>query len=269
MSEIFAYLTSGIIGISLGLIGAGGSILTVPVLVYIAGVNPVLATAYSLFVVGSTALVGGLRYAYQRLVNWRMVFLFGIPSIGAVYATRAFIMPAIPDPVYSAGSHVISKSLMLLLLFSLLMIAASYSMIRNNQIPETAEAGQKPRHYGFIMAEGIGTGILTGLVGAGGGFLIIPALVLLARIPMKLAIGTSLMIIALKSLIGFIGDVQNDAGMQWGFLIIFTLFSIAGIFAGAQIGKKIEGKKLQKAFGWFVLIMGVYIIIKETLLNGH
>lgn len=269
MSETLAYLTSGIIGISLGLIGAGGSILTVPVLVYIAGVNPVLATAYSLFVVGSTAMVGGLRYAAQQLVNWRMVFLFGIPSILAVYATRAWIMPAIPDPVFSLGALTISKALFLLLIFSLLMIAAAYSMIKNNNTQELNTHNGSPRHYALIIAEGIGTGVLTGLVGAGGGFLIIPALVLLARVPMKLAIGTSLMIIALKSLFGFIGDVQNGTEMQWHFLLMFTLFSIAGIFIGARIGKKMEGRKLQKAFGWFVLIMGIYIIIKETLLNGH
>lgn len=270
MSETLAYITSGIIGISLGLIGAGGSILTVPVLVYIAGINPVLATAYSLFVVGSTALVGGLRYAHQQLVNWRMVFQFGIPSILAVYATRAWIMPAIPDPVFSIGSIVISKALFLLLVFSLLMIAAAWSMIKNNKTTDDTISGDShSRHYTLIMAEGVGTGVLTGLVGAGGGFLIIPALVLLARVPMKLAIGTSLMIIALKSLIGFIGDIQNGTEMQWHFLFIFTLFSIAGIFVGASIGKKIEGRKLQKAFGWFVLVMGIYIIIRESLLNGH
>jgi hypothetical protein len=268
MSETLAYFISGIIGISLGLIGAGGSILTVPVLVYVAGVNPVLATAYSLFVVGSTALVGGLRYAHQQLVNWRMVFLFGLPSIAAVYATRLWIMPAIPDPVFEIFSNPVSKALFILLIFSILMIAAAWSMIRNNTV-NSAEVNGKPRHFGLIMAEGIGTGVLTGMVGAGGGFLIIPALVLLARIPMKLAIGTSLMIIALKSLIGFIGDVQTGTTMNWHFLLIFTLFSIAGIFVGARIGKSMDGRKLQKAFGWFVLIMGIYIIIKETFLNGH
>jgi uncharacterized membrane protein YfcA len=267
MNELLSYLTSGVIGISLGLIGAGGSILTVPVLVYIAGVNPVLATAYSLFVVGTTALVGGWRYAREQMISWRMVVLFGLPSILAVYATRLWIMPAIPDPVFQLFSISVSKSLFILLVFSALMIAAAWSMIRNNT-KEVMDGNFKPRHFGLIIAEGIGTGILTGLVGAGGGFLIIPTLVLLAKVPMKLAIGTSLMIIALKSLIGFIGDVQTGTDMNWPFLLIFTLFSISGIFVGARIGKVVEGRKLQKTFGWFVMIMGIYIIIKETLLNG-
>jgi len=268
MSELLAYITSGIIGISLGLIGAGGSILTVPVLVYIAGIDPVLATAYSLFVVGSTALVGGIRYAIQNLVNWKMVAVFGIPSIAAVYATRAWIMPVITDPVFQVASYPVSKGLFLLLLFSLLMIVASVSMIKRKSDLAPVKPDHATLNLPLIGLEGIGTGILTGLVGAGGGFLIIPALVLLAKVPMKRAIGTSLMIIALKSLIGFTGDLQSGMAMNWPFLLIFTLFSVSGIFAGIGIGKRFDGHKLQQAFGWFILIMGIYIILKETLLKA-
>ena len=261
--EILGYVLAILVGISLGLIGSGGSILTVPILVYVMGVNPVLATAYSLFIVGSTALVGGVQSAVQKRVDFKTVLIFGIPSIAAVYATRMWLVPLIPNELFSIGSLIITKALALMLLFAVVMILASISMIRPGKNQEQDENAPRVYNYPKILLEGTVVGLLTGLVGAGGGFLIIPALVLLARMPMKLAVGTSLFIIAAKSLIGFIGDLQGSEIIDWKLLGIFTAFSVAGIFIGILLSKKIPGQKLKKGFGWFVLIMGIYIIIKE------
>lgn len=264
--ELLGYFLAALVGISLGLIGSGGSILTVPILVYVMGVNPVLATAYSLFIVGSTALVGGVQSALQKRVDFKTVLIFGIPSIAAVYATRMWLVPYIPQELFSIGSLVITKSIALMLVFAVVMILASVSMIRPGKRAQFDDQTPKEYNYPMILLEGAVVGLLTGLVGAGGGFLIIPALVLLARMPMKRAVGTSLFIIAAKSLIGFIGDLQGDEILDWKLLGIFTAFSVAGIFVGILLSKKIPGQKLKKAFGWFVLIMGVYIIIKELFL---
>lgn len=270
--EILGYFLAALVGVSLGLIGSGGSILTVPILVYVLGVNPVLATAYSLFIVGSTALVGGVQSALQKKVDFKTVLIFGIPSIAAVYATRMWLVPLIPKELFSIGSLVITKSIALMLLFAVVMILASISMIRSGKKKAETEADAPMKYnYPMILLEGAVVGLLTGLVGAGGGFLIIPALVLLAKMPMKLAVGTSLFIIAAKSLIGFIGDLQGSQVIDWKLLGSFTAFAIAGIFIGIFLSKKISGDKLKKAFGWFVLVMGIYIIIKEIFYpsGGH
>jgi len=266
--EILAYIFAMAIGISLGLIGAGGSILTVPVLVYMAHVEPVLATGYSLFVVGSTALVGGIQNAFKKLVDFKTALIFGVPSILAVYATRAFVMPWIPAQINITETLSISKGTGLLLIFAVLMVVTAISMIRGNgkvKELESIEREPKKHHYGLVLLEGIGVGTLTGLVGAGGGFLIIPALVLLGGLEMKLAVGTSLFIIAIKSLIGFTGDIQVGSAIDWFFLLPFTSFSIAGIFIGSSLHRYIDGHRLKKGFGWFVLVMGVYMILKETM----
>ncbi len=264
--ELIGYALAALVGISLGLIGSGGSILTVPILVYVMGVNPVLATAYSLFIVGATSLVGGVQNALNKNVDFRTVVIFGIPSIAAVYATRKWLLPFIPEEVFTLGNLVMTKPLILMLLFALVMIFASVSMIRPQPANGTTADEVLRYNYPIILVEGILVGILTGLVGAGGGFLIIPALVILAKMRMKLAVGTSLFIIAAKSLIGFTGDLQGDQHIDWELLGIFTVFAIAGIFLGILLAKKIPGEKLKKGFGWFVLIMGIYIIIKELFL---
>lgn len=270
--EILGYVLATLVGISLGLIGSGGSILTVPILVYVMAVNPVLATAYSLFIVGSTALVGGIQSAFQKKVDFKTVFIFGIPSIAAVYATRMWLVPMIPKELFSIGSLVITKSIALMLLFAVVMIIASITMIRPGKNKEVDETAPLTYNYPMILLEGTLVGMLTGLVGAGGGFLIIPALVLLARMPMKLAVGTSLFIIAAKSLIGFIGDLQGSQVIDWKLLGTFTAFAVIGIFIGIILSKKIPGEKLKKSFGWFVLIMGIYIFVKEIFFptgGGH
>jgi uncharacterized membrane protein YfcA len=262
--EVAGYFASVLIGLSLGLIGGGGSILTVPVLVYLFGVEPVTATAYSLFIVGSTSLVGALPKYRQGYIDLKTVFIFGVPSIIAVFATRKFLVPMIPKQVFSIGDIMVTKPILLMVLFALLMITASVSMIRNNKT-ESATPEKQSFNYPMIILEGAVVGVLTGLVGAGGGFLIIPALIFFCKLPMKKAVGTSLLIIAAKSLIGFTGDLSNYS-MDWKLLLTVTAAAIAGIFIGNILSNKISGDKLKKAFGWFVLAMGIYIIIKELFL---
>lgn len=266
---ILGYVLAVFVGISLGLIGSGGSILTVPILVYIMDVDPVLATAYSLFIVGATSLVGGVQSAILGKVDFKTVLIFGVPSIIAVYLTRALLVPIIPQHVFSIAGFEVTKPVLLMLLFAAVMVAASISMIKpsKNGISDKEESKEVKMVYNYpmILLEGAVVGLLTGLVGAGGGFLIIPALVILAKMPMKLAVGTSLFIIAVKSLIGFTGDLKGNEVIDWTLLSIFTLASVIGIFIGLLLAKKIPGAKLKKAFGWFVLVMGIYIIFKEIL----
>lgn len=259
--EILGYIGALIIGLVLGLIGGGGSILTVPILVYALSLNPVIGTAYSLFVVGATSLVGAVKNMMKGMVDLKTAVIFAIPAFIAVYLTRAFLIPAIPEELFQVGDFMVTKNLAIMLFFAIIMLLASVSMIRNNG-KETDEDSQVRYNYPLIIVEGLVVGTITGIVGAGGGFLIIPALVLLAKLPMKKAVATSLLIIAIKSLIGFVGDVQN-LDIDWSFLLIFTGISIVGIFVGIWLNKFIDGKKLKKAFGWFVLVMGVYIIYKE------
>ncbi len=265
--EIVGYLTSILIGVSLGLIGGGGSILTVPVLVYIFKIDAVLATTYSLFVVGATSFAGAISYFKNGLVNLKTAVIFGIPSIAAVFLTRTYLLPAIPAQVYSAPNFTLTKGVLLLLIFAVLMIFASYSMIKKQITTPNISTDDEPFNYRLIIIQGTAVGMLTGLVGAGGGFLIIPALVILSKLPIKEAIGTSLVIIAANSLLGFFG---GHAGIviEWVFLVKITAFALAGLFIGMALSKKIDGQKLKPAFGWFVLAMGIYILLKETIFKN-
>ena len=259
--EILGYFGALLIGIVLGLIGGGGSILTVPILVYALGLSPVMATAYSLFVVGSTAFVGAVRNMFKKMVDFRTAIVFAIPAFIAVYLTRALLIPAIPNELFKIQDFTITKDLAIMLFFAGVMLFTSISIIRDNRDSENTSSNKK-YNYPLIIIEGLVVGIITGIVGAGGGFLIIPALVLFAGLPMKRAVATSLLIISIKSLIGFIGDVQN-LQIDWPFLLMFTAISIIGIFIGIWLNKFIDGKKLKKGFGYFVFIMAIYIIYKE------
>ena len=261
--EITGYIASIFIGISLGLIGSGGSILTVPVLVYLFGIGVEMSTAYSLFIVGSTALVGGVRNAFLGNVNYKTAVVFTIPAFIAVYTTRVYLVPAIPSVIMTLGTYVLTKDIAIMVFFALVMLAASVSMIRNKRKKEEENAVPQ-LNLPVIIIEGAVVGVLTGIVGAGGGFLMIPALVLFAKLPMKKAVGTSLLIIAAKSLIGFIGDVQRYGDqLDWTRLLTVTAIAVFGIFIGIYLNTFIDGKKLKKGFGWFVLLMAVYIIGKQ------
>ena len=265
ISHIIGYILAVFVGITLGLIGSGGSILSVPILVYIMGVEPVLATAYSLFVVGTTALIGGVQKAKQNLVDFKKVILFGIPTIIAVFITRKIIVPSIPEVVFSTASFTLHKSVLIMLVFAIVMIAASIRMIK--PLDEKIVNDDTKLNYIRIFTQGLFIGLVAGFVGAGGGFLIIPALLFLAKTPMKMAVGTSLFIVSAQSLIGFFGDIRPEQYIQWNLILFFTLCSIIGVFIGNYLSKKIKGEKLKIGFGWFVLAMGIYIIIKEITLR--
>ena len=266
MEDLFGYLAAGFIGISLGLIGGGGSILTVPVLVYLFHVEPTLATAYSLFIVGTTALVGGVQSARKNLVDFRTAIVFAIPSFLGVYFTRRYFIPLLPHDLFSVGSFLITRDIAIMVFFAIIMVVAAVSMIRNKR-QETADDQPVTYNYPMIILEGLVVGALTGIVGAGGGFLIIPALVLFAKLPMKKAVGTSLIIIAAKSLIGFLGDIGSGQHINFHFITVVSVIAIAGIFLGSYVSRFIESRRLKSGFGWFVLVMGIYVIFNEVALH--
>lgn len=262
---ILGYLGAVLIGLVLGLIGGGGSILTLPVLVYLFGIEPVIATAYSLFIVGVAAVAGTLKNVSQKLVDFKTALIFALPAFIAVYLTRRYLVPDLPDPLLNIGDWSLSKDVGIMVFFAIIMVLASISMIRDRrEEPETDQDLEPQYNYPLIVLEGFVVGVLTGIVGAGGGFLIIPALVLLAKLPMKKAVATSLLIIAIKSLIGFVGDLQV-LDIDWAFLLIFAALSVGGIFVGVWLNQIVPGKKLKKGFGWFVLVMGVFIVLRELL----
>jgi uncharacterized membrane protein YfcA len=264
LTQILGYLGALIIGVVLGLIGGGGSILTVPIFVYLLSINPVVATAYSLFVVGVSSLLGALQNIRKGLVDFKTAIVFAIPAFIAVYLTRRFLVPAIPEYLFEVGSFTVTRDIGIMVFFALIMLLASFSMIRGKCKNCDKDHADIEYNYPLIILEGMVVGLITGIVGAGGGFLIIPALVLLAKLPMKKAVATSLLIIAIKSLIGFIGDVET-MDINWPFLLSFTAFSLIGILLGVWLNKFIDGSRLKRTFGWFVLFMGVYILIKEIL----
>lgn len=257
---IIGYLLAVLVGVSLGLIGSGGSILSVPILVYVIKIEPVLATAYSLFIVGNTALVGGIIKAREKLVDFKKVVLFGIPTVLSVFITRMFLLPRIPVKII-IGDYFILKSNLIMVVFAIVMFFAAIRMIKpiNNIIVNDDDK----INYFKISLQGIFIGFIAGFVGAGGGFLIVPALLFLAKTPMKMAVGTSLFIVASQSLIGFIGDLSIIKNIDWKMLLLFTSLSVVGFFIGNIVSKKISGEKLKTGFGYFVLAMAIYIIIKE------
>jgi len=257
------YIAALFIGISLGLIGGGGSILTVPVLVYLFGISPVLATSYSLFVVGSTSLIGSFHNWRKGLVDFKTALLFGLTSIITVFITRKIIIPRIPEDIHVKGIT-LHFSILTMIVFAALMLLASVSMIRSKQTTALAKAHRV--NFTKLILYGIGIGLVTGFLGAGGGFLLIPALVLLLHLSMKKAVGTSLFIIALNSLAGFIGDAGHYK-TNWIFLLTISAIAIAGVFTGSIISTSVSSSKLTKSFGWFVLVMGIYIIIREIWLQ--
>lgn len=267
--QILGFFLAALVGISLGLIGGGGSILTVPILVYVMGVNPVLATSYSLFIVGSTSMVGAYNNYRKGLVSVKTALLFGVSSISTVFFTRKILMPKIPSTLISTEHFHITQSMATMILFAILMLLASTAMIKSkNDNTKTSGLNTINDNNIFkLLLYGILIGLVTGFLGAGGGFLLIPVLVLLIKMPMKQAIGTSLLIIALNSLIGVTGDLGHFI-IDWKFLLIVTSIAIVGIFIGGFLSTKIEGGKLKKGFGWFVLVMGIYIIVKELFLKG-
>ncbi|MBA42221.1 MAG: permease [Flavobacteriaceae bacterium] len=264
--ELLGYIGAFTVGLILGLIGSGGSILSVPILVYLFGINPVTATAYSLFIVGTTSLIGSIKNLRNKLINYSTTLLFSLSAVITVYITRRYFIHLIPETIISSESIYLTKNQLIMLLFALLMLVAGFLMIKRT--PKTIVGLKQTKTIApnkfLIFAEGSLIGFLTGLVGAGGGFIIIPILVILSDLRMKAAIATSLAIISLKSLIGFVGDIQN-LEIDWMFLLIFTSISVAGIFIGQQFSQKVPDNKLKMVFGLFVIGIAFSILFIEFI----
>lgn len=267
---ILGFFGALVIGIILGLIGGGGSILTVPIFTYILEIPAEKATAYSLFVVGTTALVGALISAKHKLIDFKTGLIFAFPAFIGVYLSRKYILPNIPDTLFSYHNITLNKDMAIMIFFAIIMLLAAFFMIRGKASNNNDNEVEVKYNIPMLIIEGLIVGVLTGIVGAGGGFLIIPALVLFARLPMKKAVATSLMIIAIKSF-GSIGDIEKPnfwIQIDWSLLLPFTIFSILGIFIGLYMNKFIDGKKLKKGFGFFVLIVAVFILVEEIITSG-
>ncbi len=262
--ELIGYFSAIIIGLVMGLIGGGGSILSVPIFVYVFGFDAVTATALSLFVVGVTSSVGSIGFIKQKLVDFKTAFIFGIPSILGVIFSRRLVLPNMPHYIIHKYGITLTKDMFLLLLFAILMLIASFKMIR--KIERVRKRNDDETNYTVLISQGLLVGIITGLIGAGGGFLIVPALVMLLGINMKRAVATSLFIISMNSILGFLSTMKM-VKHDWNFLLIFSALSVIGIFIGIGISKKMDGRKLKPLFGWIVLSMGIFIIIKEVFLK--
>lgn len=260
--EIIGYLASILAGLSLGMIGGGGSILTVPILVYLFSVNPVNATEYSLFIVGITSLIGVFPLYREKSIDFKMALLFGVPSALAVIFARKVILPAIPEEIILFNSVIILRRLMIMMFFAVVMITASLLMISRKEKRNEHIDSESQKHLGLIFSEAITVGTISGISGAGGGFLIIPLLTMLNKIPMKKAIGTSLLIIGVQSMIGFFAGLST-ANPDWNLLFKITALSVSGFFAGNYLSLKFSPAALKNTFGWFVLCIGIYIILRE------
>jgi uncharacterized membrane protein YfcA len=259
--EYFGYLASIIIGVSLGLIGGGGSILTIPILVYLFKIDPKLATSYSLFIVGITALSGCFSHYRMGNLKIKSAMYFAVPSVFSILVIREVIILKIPNVIFTVNDFQVTKNFLIMIVFAVLMMAASFSMIQktNSQIQSTRT------NYLQLAIIGSVVGIVTGFLGAGGGFLIIPALLFFANLPMKQAVGTSLLIIFVNSSIGFIGDLFIGTPIDYPFLLTISAMAFIGMIIGTRLSKKIDGNKLKPIFGWFILVMGIYIFVKEFL----
>lgn len=265
--EIVGYTMALLIGITLGLIGGGGSILAVPVLAYLFHLDEKIATAYSLFIVGSAALVGSIRQNKIGNIDWRTAIVFGIPAIIGVWIIRHYVVPILPVVLLTIGDYALTRRMGMFGLFSGLMVLAAYTMLSNKE--RKGGTGKIKYNYPLIIIEGILVGGITGFVGAGGGFLIIPALVVLANLEIKKAIGTSLIIIAMKSLLGFLAGDALIMNVDWIFLGTFTSLAVVGIFLGIFIGQFINGKNLKKGFGYFIIVMAIIIFAMEFVFATH
>ena len=262
MSMLLGYVCALLVGISLGALGMGGSILTIPIMVYLMHISPMDATGYSLCVVGITSTVGGFRYVRDGLVDLRTASAFAIPSIVSVFCTRTFLVPAIP-PTVNLGGALLAKDFLILLLFAVLMIGVGIRMLRETELTVPDRQKHWTHTLGLVLL-GAAAGLVTGVLGIGGGFIIIPSLVLLAHLPMRMSVGTSLIIIALNSWIGFAGEMLvRQHPVDVSFLLLFSGFSAAGIFLGFGLASRIASGQLKKMFGWVVLLTGVGIFIKE------
>ena len=260
--QIFGYLGALMVGLVLGLMGSGGSLIAIPIFTYLFHISPITTTAYSLFVVGTSSTIGALRNWKKGLIDFKIAIVFAIPAFIAVYVVRKYLLPIIPLEIITIKDFVVTKDMAIMVFLAVIMLLSSLSMIRKRKLSHDHNHLNR-YNYPLIVLQGLMIGLFTGVVGVGGGFLIIPILVLLVKLPMKKAVATSLFIIALKSLIGFIGDLGN-LEINWDFLIGFTVVSILGIFLGIYLSSFIKGEKLKIYFGWLLLILSIGIFYKEV-----
>lgn len=263
---ILGYAGALLTGVVLGLMGGGGALLSIPVLVYLFHIDATLATGYSLFLVGITATIGAIQNIRGRQIDYSAAMYYGIPSLLTVYAVRRFAMPNLPNEIFTIRTYVVDKNHFILFILAIVMFGAAYKMIVSDEGTEE-DAIVRPVNHFKLMMYAVLIGAFLGLVGAGGGFLMIPALVYFANLPMKKAVGTSLLLVAVNSFVGFLGDLHSSHQLDWKFLAIFSAFSIAGVFAGIYLQHYLNGAKLKKFFGWFVLTLAVYMVVKETFLK--
>ncbi len=259
---LLGFLLAILVGITLGLVGSGGTILTVPILVYIMGVDPVLSTTYSLFAIGITSIVGSVKGFIAKEVDIKKVLSFGLPSLLMVFVMRTFVLPLVPE-VITIGPWAFHQSVLLMLLFAMIMLASSISMIQGSDMPMVPLSNAHEIPVSLVIVQGLFVGIVTGTVGAGGGFLIIPALVNFFKLPMKKAVSTSLVIISINSFFGVLGDVEKFPAFDWPLILGYTFFTIVGVFVGFALSNKMNGEDLRKAFGYLILLMGGYILVRE------
>jgi uncharacterized membrane protein YfcA len=259
--ESIGFFGAFLTGIVIGLFGGGGSILVVPIFVYLFKLNPVLATSYSMFVVGSSAAIGTLINIKKKLIEYKTAVVFTLPALVSVSLTRRFLIPNIPDTLLSFESFDITKEMGLMLFFSSIIMLSSILMMKKPSTKTVTKSSTK-KNYSLLIFIGLEVGVLTGLVGAGGGFIIVPALVLFARLTIKQAVATSLIIITFNSLIGFSTDL-SFLKMEWSFLLLFTSLSITGIFAGIYISGYTRESTLKTNFARFMIVMAALIVFKE------
>lgn len=260
--EALGYVASLVMGITIGLLGGGGSILTVPILVYLFAIRPSEASTASLFIVGCISLIASVQYKIKNVADWKTGILFSLPSLVGIFVARSVVLPVIPDVIELPFGISLEKDSLILVTFAVLMIAASTSMIRVRSLSAVETRTQSTVLVGL---QGMVVGFVTGFVGAGGGFLILPVLVNVLMLPMKVAIGTSLFIIAINSLFGFsVSALSGAAIIDWHVQLMVLALGLAGSFIGAKLSGKMDEQKLKKMFGWFILSMGVIIILERV-----
>lgn len=257
--EILGYVAMVGVGLILGGIGSGGSMLAIPILVYLFSEDVETASAYSLFLVGVTSLTGAILKQKEQFVAVRAAAMFGIPSITTTFITRKWLIGYVPDHIGEAGSLQITKGDVLMWLLASLMIVSSLMMLKD----PAAKIAHSEGKYSFLIPSGFVAGMISGLAGIGGGFLILPAMVLFAGVSVRTAIGTTLLIIAANSLLGFCGDVFNHA-VNWYFLLSLTGVSVLGLLVGVWAGKRISPPfSARKGFAWFTILTAVFILVRE------
>lgn len=266
--EIAGYIGALLIGLVMGLTGSGGSILSVPILAYLFNYDEKTATAYSLFIVGVTAAVGCFRVIKEKMINTQLILYFGLPAIFGILMSRRLILPYLPDELFEIFGFHVSRRMFVFGLFGCLMLLAFYTMMHKTQ--SEIDAKEKEIHFHpLIVTEGFFLGLFMGIVGAGGGFLMVPALMLIANLPIRKAVGTSMFIVCMNSLSGFFLGDFFFMKIDWNFLGVFVGLSLVGILIGGRLVKYIDAEKLKIGFAYFILLMAIFVFIMEFLIQPH